>query len=83
MNDPSLKTHDTNRPSCALCHGYITDEYGGNHGAPLVSGKVCDACNVVVVMHRLTSASRPFHSSSETASSQARSEATTREKKNA
>lgn len=55
-NDQTLREHDTNRPSCALCCSPINDPYGGNNGLPLVSGKVCDTCNVMVVMHRLMQA---------------------------
>ena len=42
---------------CAMCHQDIQhNSIGwreGHNGEPLVDGRVCDACNVSVVEHRL------------------------------
>ena len=42
---------------CAMCHQDIQPNAigwrEGHNGEPLVDGRVCDACNVSVVEHRL------------------------------
>lgn len=82
-NDPSLKAHDTNRLSCDLCHGYITDKYGGHNGAPLVDGKVCDECNMLVILARMNVIRPSRGATSATPSSSATSSSATTEEKRA